>query len=81
MADNQIGYQYRNDAAVFLFDNKGFFFFYLVVIYCPASKFEYKCKLWVYFQYQYNDLGNLKLYFRTFNWYLHVWWWKKSSLK
>lgn len=28
MADNQIGYQYRNDAAVFLFDNKGFFFFF-----------------------------------------------------
>lgn len=79
MADNQIGYQYRYDAAVFLFDNKSFFFFYLVVIYCPASKFEYKCKLWVYFQY--NDLGNLKLYFRTLNWYLHVWWWKKPSLK
>lgn len=29
MADNQIGYQYRYDAAVFLFDNKSFFFFLL----------------------------------------------------
>lgn len=28
MADNQIGYQYRYDAAVFLFDNKSFFFFF-----------------------------------------------------
>lgn len=78
MADNQIGYQYRNDGALFLFDYKGLFFFTLLLFIAQLLNLNTNagCE---YFQYN-NLTWNLKLYCRTFNRYLSDDE-KKSSLK